>query len=52
MIKEDKLKEQVKTLRKERNKYRSGFNIMYEYYDSIYDEEKPHVDKKLKRLGL
>lgn len=50
--KENKLREQIKALRKERNRYRSGFNILYEYFDSISDEEQVYVDKKLKRLDL
>jgi hypothetical protein len=43
--KESKMKNDLK-------KYKKGFNILYEYFDSISDEEKPKVDKKLKRLGL
>jgi len=33
-------------------KYKRGFNILMEYWDSIADEEKPKVDRRLKRLGL
>jgi hypothetical protein len=36
----------------ELKKYKKGYNILIEYFDSINDEEKPIVDKKLKRLGL
>lgn len=32
--------------------YKKAFDILYEYFDSIADEEKSKVDKKLKRLGL
>lgn len=32
--------------------YKKGFNLLMEYFDSISDEEKPKVDKQLKRLGL
>lgn len=32
--------------------YKKGFNILMKYFDSISDEEKPIVDRKLKRLGL
>lgn len=32
--------------------YEKGFNILMEYFDSISDEEKPKVDKLLKKLGL
>jgi hypothetical protein len=34
------------------NKFEKGFNILMEYFDSISDEEKEKVDRKLKRLGL
>ena len=36
----------------ELKKYQEGFKILMEYFDSIADEEKPKVDKRLKRLGL
>lgn len=32
--------------------YKKGFNILMEYFDSISDEEKPDVDRRLKELGL
>jgi hypothetical protein len=32
--------------------YKKGFEILLEYFDSISDEEKPKVDKALKRVGL
>lgn len=32
--------------------YEKAFNILIEYYDSIADEEKPKVDKKLKECNL
>ena len=32
--------------------YEKGFNLLMGYFDSIADEEKPIVDKKLKELGL
>ena len=32
--------------------YKKGFDILYEYFDSISDEEKPKVDKLLKEVGL
>ena len=34
------------------NKYKKGFDILIEYFDSISDEEKPKVDEQLKELGL
>ena len=33
-------------------KYYYGFNIIMEYFDSISDEEKPILHKKLSKLGL
>jgi hypothetical protein len=33
-------------------KYKQAYEILIEYFDSISDEEKPKVDKKLKELGL
>ena len=32
--------------------YKKGFEILSEYFDSISDEEKPKVHKRLMRLGL
>lgn len=32
--------------------YEKAYNILIEYFDSIADEEKPKVDKLLKRCGL
>ena len=32
--------------------YEKGYNILIEYFDSIADEEKIEVDKKLKECGL
>jgi len=37
---------------KETLDYERGFNILYEYFDSIADEEKADVNKKLKRIGI
>ena len=39
-------------LMKEKDKYEKGFNILYEYFDSISDEEKPKVSKQLNKIGL
>ena len=36
----------------ELRKYYYGFNIIMEYFDSISDEEKPILHKKLLKLGL
>jgi len=32
--------------------YKKGFEILMEYFDSISDEEKEEVDKRLKEVGL
>ena len=32
--------------------YEKAYWIMADYFDSISDEEKPEVDKKLKECGL
>jgi len=41
-----------KQLKKDLKRFEKAFYIMYCYFDSISDEEKPKVDKQLKRLGL
>ena len=33
-------------------KYKKAYNILMEYWDSLPDEEKPKIDRKLKKLGL
>jgi hypothetical protein len=33
-------------------KYKEGFNILMEYFDSIPDEEKNKVHTRLKEVGL
>ena len=34
------------------SKYYHGYNEVMKYFDSISDEEKPKLHKKLKKLGL
>lgn len=34
------------------NKYKIAYKILMEYWDSLPDEEKPEIDKRLKELGL
>lgn len=46
------LKNKIVQLNEECTKYKKGFDILYEYFDSISDEEKPIVDQQLKELGL
>lgn len=49
---EDRLRKKLKDTRKEIAKYRKGFDLLNEYFDSISDEEKPKVDKQLRRWRL
>lgn len=42
----------IKSLRNDLKKYKKGFDILHEYFDSISDEEQPKVFKRLKKLGL
>ena len=49
----------VRTVLKDLNKmvedntnYRRAFYILMEYFDSISDEEKPKVSKRLNKIGL
>jgi hypothetical protein len=32
--------------------YRKGYFILMEYWDSLPDEQKEDIDKRLKRCGL
>ena len=32
--------------------YKKAYNILAEYFDSISDEEKEEVDRRLKECGL
>ena len=32
--------------------YKKAYNILMDYWDSLPDEEKPEIDKQLKKLGL
>lgn len=36
----------------DKGQYKLAYHILMEYFDSIPDEEKPEVDRQLKRLGL
>lgn len=42
----------IDRIENERDRYKEGFNILMEYFDSISDEERPKVDERLKKLGL
>lgn len=43
---------EISILRANVLRYVRAFNLLMEYFDSIADEEKPKVDKELKKLGL
>ena len=49
-MKDKMIKNNLKVEKKD--KYELGFNILYAYFDSIPDEEKHIVDKKLNEIGL
>lgn len=36
----------------EKARYKKGYEILMEYFDSISDEEKPEVSKRLEEVGL
>lgn len=35
-----------------KNKYKEAYYILMEYWDSLPDEEKPDIDRRLKKLGI
>ena len=36
----------------ELHRYQTAFDILMEYWDSLPDEEKPKIHKRLKEIGL
>jgi len=48
----NKLIESIKELEIERDRYKRGFYILHDYFDSIPDDEKKWVDAKLMNLDL
>lgn len=42
----------VDKLAKDLDRYKSGYHILMEYFDSIPDDDKQGVDKKLMKLNL
>jgi len=42
----------VDELAKDLDRYKGGYYIMMEYYDSIPDDDKQDVDKKLMKFNL
>jgi adenylate kinase family enzyme len=49
---EQRLRDKLEQARKETKKYHRAFDILHDYFASISDEEKPKVDRRLKRIGL
>ena len=47
-----KCEHQICECKKKKIDYKKAYYILAEYWDCISDEEKPYVDRKLKRLGL
>ena len=33
-------------------KYYTAFNFLMDHFDSLYDEDKKEIDKRLKEIGL
>ena len=46
------MKMQQSDLKKEIKKYKAGYNILIEYFDSIDKDERDKVNKKLNKIGL
>jgi len=44
--------ELVKKLAYDLDRYKGGYHILMEYFDSIPDDDKQDVDKKLMKLNL
>ena len=44
--------ELVKKLAYDSDRYKGGYHILMEYFDSIPDDDKQDVDKKLMKLNL
>lgn len=39
-------------LETERDRYKAGYNILMEYFDSLPDTEKDKIDQRLSEVGL
>ena len=46
------VQELVKKLAYDLDRYKEGYSILSEYFDSIPDDEKQEVDKKLMKLNV
>lgn len=51
---EDTISKNIVSVRKVKNKpdYKKGFDILMEQFDYLPEEDKPIIDKQLKRCGL
>jgi len=47
-----RLRQQIKELKKERNRYRSGYGLLMDCWHEFCDDTQIHLDKKLKRLDI
>jgi len=48
----EKLIERMKELEEERDRYKKGYYILHDYFDSIPEDEKQWVDAKLMNINL
>ena len=48
----NKLIERIKELEKERDKYKTGFYILHDSFDSVPEDKKQWVDTNLMNLDL
>jgi hypothetical protein len=48
----EKLEEDYARAESNFEKYKEGFDILHEYFDSFPDDVKQDVDKQLRKLGL
>ena len=48
----DKLQSNCIRYERKSSKYSQGYNILIDYWDSIGDEEKEDVNKRLEQIGL
>lgn len=46
------MKENFKKLKEENKKLWKAYSILMNYWDSLPDDEKPKIDKQLKKLGI
>ena len=44
--------ELIEEVKEDHKRYYEAYNILMEYWDSLPEEEKPYIDRRLKELGL